>query len=297
MVDVINAQGTTSENDASLNVLSQNVYGIPTACDKRERLDQLLDRINDDSNGDYFDADFVALQEVFTRASRKLISKSPEHPYFSMPSKRHFFKLTNSGLAALSKFPIIKEKFHMFTTSRGADGLAEKGVLLTRVQHPVLGEVDFYTLHIQASYSQPGQFESTRDQQMNEVLEFIQTESSARTVIITGDFNMREKQQAYHAVIDAGFTDVMREIHPREALQTWRAQNPYVDDLDDDERLDYIFIRPGAEWEWNRVTSSAHIMTSCDAQRESTDACWGETAVSDHYGIFTKIHFRRKTSE
>lgn len=297
MVDAIRVQSVTADKDTSLNVLSQNVYGVPTACDRRERLDRLIDQINDDSNNDYFDADFVAFQEVFTRASRKFVTASVEHPYFSIPQKRGFFKLANSGLAALSRFPIIKEEFHPFATARGVDGLAEKGVLLTRLLHPVLGEVDFYTLHMQASYSDSKKFELTRDCQIKEVFEFVGSQSGDRTVILTGDFNMRENQQAYHSVIGAGFTDVMREMHPDAVLTTRRAQNPYVNDEDRDVRLDYVFVRPGDDWEWNRETSVAHIMTSCDAQREPVDACWGDTAVSDHYGIFTKINFRRKTME
>lgn len=289
---VTNQDSSQDVQSAILTVAAQNLYGVPFAKNMPSRTAAFVADIDDDR---YF-PDFVSVEEAFLPRMRKGLKTSVGHPYFARSSEVgcHFL---NGGLAALSAYPIVLRKFVPFKRAHGSDALANKGVLLTRVKHPVFGEIDFYTTHMQAAYKSPDQYDETRLSQVLQIGRLIAEESGDRTVVLMGDINTLEGQRPYEYLTEdedgPRLIDVMREMDPDADLDTWRPDNPYIADTETYQRLDYILIRPGAGWEWDREASRGHVTRPCDEADLADDVCLDSPVVSDHAGVLARLEFRR----
>lgn len=291
MPAAVTNQGS-SPDTVTLTVQAQNLYGIPGAKDMKRRTEAFVKSIDDD---EYF-PEFVAMEEVLLRRMRKGLKGSRKHPYFEW-AKEIGCNLMGSGLAALSSYPIVFKRFVPFTKARNTDALINKGVLLTRIEHPVLGEIDFYTTHTQAAYKTTEQYDDIRQSQAEQIAELIQEESGDRTVFLMGDLNFLESHAPYRYLTEStsgpGFTDVLREMDPEADLETWRPENDYVADSWGYQRLDYIFLRPGIGWEWDRKKSLGRVTRPCDEEDSVDDVCLDSPEISDHAGVLAKLVFKR----
>lgn len=285
---------TNQDRDVSeveITVATQNMKGLPLAKNLKRRTETFLFEVNDV----YVPApDLVGVEEAFVPGIRCRLKKSAGHPYFAMP-KMTGIHLMNSGLAALSRYPIICQKFVPFKESRDTDALVSKGVLLTRVRHPVLGEVDFYMTHMQAAYKDVHQYDDARLAQAGQIAALMACESGDRTIIAVGDFNMIDDSAAYLYLttdpLGPQLVDTMRTLHPGADLDTWRPENPDIKDTDTSQRIDYVFVRAGKGWEWDPQESVGGVTRPCGAENE--EACIDSPNVSDHAGILETLNFKR----
>ncbi len=123
-----------------------------------------------------------------------------------------------SGLAIVSKHPIVEVAFHKFTLNgspiRVLDGdwFVGKGVAYAQLQHP-RGRLDLFTTHLIADYSEARQkgrpvadeYRGHRALQIYELMQFVSSRSDPHSLgtIVGGDLNVEMSSVAWRALIDS----------------------------------------------------------------------------------------------
>lgn len=169
--------------------------------------------------------DIVGVQECFSVCN--LLLKAATHlSRYYFDQKQNWWNIANSGLASLSKFPLIEHE-QMFFQAKAefSDSIASKGVILMR--YNLDGKIlDVYNTHMQAGNSEGAQV--ARAAQAIELATFISDHSPKdHAVILHGDFNMGPhrdgknwadfRPQHYSSEADmlartAVFTDLMNRL-------------------------------------------------------------------------------------
>lgn len=273
------------EHGFSLTLMTQNTWGVPlVAPHRKERYSKLF------ANMKKLPADVYTLQETFSpRITKEQLTdpwQKQVSPYFAsgdgaIPKK---FKFGTSGLTTLSRVKIVRHEFLSFKAASFPDCFANKGVLLTTLRLPSGQLVDLYQSHPQADQTLNPDGRKPRLKQMVQFKQFIKENSPAdRTVLIAGDLNIQENGPEYNLLVDADgildpgddrFIDVSREIYTDptiDPLVTFRRTKP-----EQEQRLDYIFVRPGEGLDWDKASSSVRVL---------------DMQVSDHNGLYATLNF------
>ena len=219
-----------------IKVMSWNVFLRPGILS-----DGQMDRVS--SIGTYLicsGADVIVLQEVFHRRARKRLLEELDdwYEYHTSLGPKSFFGVS-SGVIIFSKHPIIEEKFVSYSKSKGADGLAKKGVVLAKIR---FGKQDIHVVgtHLQAGASSAAK--SVQKSQLAELANAVNLIGDSSVVILAGDFNITpdEKLFAYLSnslkvelpdlsppfYATANFAD--QDLFPAEGEPVW---------------IDYIFLK------------------------------------------------------
>ena len=220
----------------TLKVMSWNLFLRPGILS-----DGQMDRVS--SIGNYLiysGADVIVLQEVFHRRARKRLLQELDnwYEYHTSLGPTSFFGVS-SGVIIFSKHPIIEEKFVSYSKSKGADGLAKKGAVLTKIR---FGKQDVHIVgtHLQAGVSSAAK--SVQKSQLAELANAVNLIGDSSIVILAGDFNITpdEKLFAYLSsslqvdlpdlsppfYATANFAD--QDLFPAEGEPVW---------------IDYIFLK------------------------------------------------------
>lgn len=276
----------------SLSLYTQNIYALPFGKNLKCRVKKFMDFV-DNTPKDEFLPDVVTVNEAFTRYAKRQMGASAHHPYFEVP-KYQGARLLGSGLATLSANPILESEFIPFIEAENTDTWVCKGAMRTVLQDPELGEVALYATHTQSSYkiNNLQQYADIRRSQIEQILAKVREKDQNRIVILAGDFNIQEDEFSYELITRfEGFTDVMREMHPDHPLHTWRKANPYVADKNQDQRLDYVFVKPSQGWQWDKNASTGQIVRPC--LEGDGELCLESENLSDHDGVYTDLKFTR----
>ena len=220
----------------TLKVMSWNLFLRPGILS-----DGQMDRVS--SIGNYLiysGADVIVLQEVFHRRARKRLLQELDdrYEYHTSLGPTSFFGVS-SGVIIFSKHPIIEEKFVSYSKSKGADGLAKKGAVLTKIR---FGKQDVHIVgtHLQAGVSSKAK--NVQRSQLTELANTVNLIGDSSVVILAGDFNITpdEKLFAYLSsslqvdlpdlsppfYATANFAD--QDLFPAEGEPVW---------------IDYIFLK------------------------------------------------------
>jgi len=119
------------------NVLQYNVQLDPTifinngAAKRASIIPSAIKKIN---NGNI---DVIVLCEAFEDTATKKLTNGLrrlgwKHKTEVLPSR--FGKFKNGGVMIVSKWPIVETKFHIYDSSKGADGLVAKGVVYSKIK-------------------------------------------------------------------------------------------------------------------------------------------------------------------
>jgi endonuclease/exonuclease/phosphatase family metal-dependent hydrolase len=109
-------------------------------------------------------------------------------------------------------------------------------------------------------------------------------------VILAGDFNMSPGAHAIRYLVGldslAGrgtfYRDAWARRHPHEDGYTWSRANPYtVRSIEQDRRIDYIFVQGSVTNQGERIIEDARVVLDSPA----SDSTW----PSDHFGVFAII--------
>lgn len=220
--------GVSESNAREIKALSYNVWGLPFPIAKRlKRLQLIRNKIPE------YQADIVALQEVFTKKAKRIL-KQTHYPFVAKGPKGTTLKFS-SGLALLSKFPIIESKTIKYHQCQGWDCKANKGVLFSRLD---LGDehLDVYVTHLNAE----GKDHHSRLNQINQMIRFVQDNSVGNKTLFLGDFNFTE-DSILHALLKQRLGIV-------DSHQEYVLDNPQLPDnvrlgatSSGNERIDYIW--------------------------------------------------------
>tara|TARA_B100001287_G_scaffold276622_1_gene288243 strand:- start:8228 stop:9061 length:834 start_codon:yes stop_codon:yes gene_type:complete len=175
----------------TLKVLSWNIFLRPGILS-----DGQIDRVS--GIGGYLaccGGDVVVLQEVFHKRARKRLLQKLDgwYKYHTSIGPKSFFGVS-SGVMIFSKYPIIEEKFVSYSKSKGADGLAKKGVVSAKIK---FHKQDLHIIgtHLQAGVSSAAK--SVQKSQLIELTEVVNLIKDSSIVILAGDFNITPDEKLF----------------------------------------------------------------------------------------------------
>jgi endonuclease/exonuclease/phosphatase family metal-dependent hydrolase len=263
-----------------LRVLTLNVWGIPIAQDRAERMKAIGEQIT------ALDPDIVALQEAFMPEDRDRIlaylapGKWPYSHYFTSG-------IVGSGVMIISRYPVVDATFHRYRLGGRpervweADYYAGKGIGLVRLTTPA-GLLDVYATHALAQYSPDtsDEYAAHRATNMYEAARFVVAQSAGNPVLLCGDLNTRPDQPGYRLVtVLGGLIDCFAQANPGDPGITYSPTNPYADN-EPAQRIDYIFARHGTNLGFNIRTVKVAL---------NDKPAGNARAYSDHYGVLAEL--------
>ena len=171
------ALSSTAQAAASIQVVSFNLYNRPY--ERETRLKNAVQTVK------ALQPDVLALQEV----SQGWILPNDPLELFSSALSFHSARawhetnwgIFKTGLATLSRFPIIHEEYHDF---KDHDCWDYKGYLVTVLKTSDHDELGVINLHMASTSS-----ESTRTSEWRELMETINQQPTTRPLLVIGDFN------------------------------------------------------------------------------------------------------------
>jgi len=210
--------------------------------------------------------DIIGLQEVFNADWAQEVTKRLGFSQLVFPSDP-------SGLMILSHFPVITWKSIKMKTKSPAEDYGRYGLFAKlRVGKK---ELTVWNTHLSWMLDEGG----IREQQIGELLTFMQREASGRETVAMGDFNAPSGTTEIKKMTQEGsFTDAFASLHPNDPGLTWDNQNPYAGSSSHplpDRRIDYIFIHQSSRL-LKHLEAVDILFTQPD--RNSIFA-------SDHYGV------------
>ncbi|KAI7906850.1 Endonuclease/exonuclease/phosphatase [Cokeromyces recurvatus] len=197
-----------------LNVLSFNCWGLAFVSKHRGyRLKAIAEAL---SKEDY---DIITLQEIWVYKDFELIQASVQHV---LPYSKYFYSgAFGSGLAILSKFPIISTAYHRFTLNGKplmifhGDYYVGKGIGSALINHPTIGLVEVFNTHLHGGYGPKDRYRAHRATECWQLAQILRTSAAmGRQIILSGDFNSIPTSFNYRLICDHGFmTDSWLQIH------------------------------------------------------------------------------------
>ncbi|KAJ7897127.1 inositol phosphophingolipids phospholipase C [Mycena olivaceomarginata] len=176
---------------SALNILTLNCWGLKYVAKNRvERVHAIAQELAK------LDHDIIALQEIWVFSEYEHIrdSVAKRLPY----SKFFYSGALGSGLALISRFPIIGTSVHPYSLNGspidvgGGDWFVGKAAVSIIISHPVLGQVQIFNTHLYAKGGEDGP-EYQRAHRLVNAWEFSKLARQAaelgRYVVAAGDFN------------------------------------------------------------------------------------------------------------
>ncbi|KAJ6504359.1 inositol phosphophingolipids phospholipase C [Mycena vulgaris] len=288
--------------EQQLRVLSLNCWGLKyVAKNRTERIRAIASELAK------FDHDIIALQEIWVFADYEHVRDSvlKRLPY----SKFFYSGALGSGLALLSRFPIIGTSVHPYSLNGepidvgGGDWFVGKAAVSIIISHPVLGQVQLY-----AKGGEEGP-EYNRAHRLVNAWEFSKLARQAaelgRYVIAAGDFNSIPSTLPMALIREyTGFSDSWTDAHPTppttsspsamDAITQYGRVNrsgPYARKFLG-KRLDYILYRQPIR-PLTRPDDPLPILTCTECNVVLTDKVPGRAfSFSDHFALEATLEIR-----
>lgn len=225
------------------------------------------------------DVDVVCLQEVAERWNEghgdwqtntaRIINERLRTPYHLVTDWSHLgFGRYREGVALLSRHPIRKHAARYVSVSHDPYSIHSRKVVMAQVEVPCVGLLNVFSSHLSWwDDGFPEQFENLRRWAGEEHT------SQVTATMLGGDFNIKAGSNGYQLVVASNEYDdqFLSARSPQTFHKIFEARDlPWSHDLDDDHRIDYVFLRKGSAL---RVTSGRVLFTDQD---------YG--TVSDHPG-------------
>ena len=191
----------------ALLLLSLNVAGIPIV---HRDLPRRMEAIGRELKAGHYD--IVGLQEAWRDKDAAALGAASGLAHIARYERDI---LLGTGLAILSRFPILQKSQRPFTSRPSAlrfyqgESVANKGVLMARVQTPE-GELDVYDAHLIAGYPD-FRYRTLRLTQVFELAEAMDEWSPGRAVVLLTDLNAGPGDSEYEILKDLlGLDDACR---------------------------------------------------------------------------------------
>ncbi|KAJ7103271.1 inositol phosphophingolipids phospholipase C [Mycena belliarum] len=200
-----------------LRILTLNCWGLKyVAKNRTERIQAIAQELAK------FDHDIIALQEIWVFADYEHVRDSVVK---RLPYAKFFYSgALGSGLALLSRFPIIGTSVHPYSLNgapidvAGGDWFVGKAAVSIIISHPVLGQVQVFNTHLYAKGGEDGP-EYNRAHRLVNAWEFSklvrQAAELGRYVIAAGDFNSIPSTLPMALIREyAALSDSWADAHP-----------------------------------------------------------------------------------
>jgi endonuclease/exonuclease/phosphatase family metal-dependent hydrolase len=255
-----------AEPIARLEVMSLNIWGLAWPLSKKRgpRM-RSLDALKLD------EYDVVGIQEVWRGAWRRI----PWRERIQRPDTR-----ADSGLGLTGRLPETASTPTLvpFAATAGFERLKGKGILISTVAVPEIGDVWVYVTHFQAG-SGAG---TVRAAQAEELMALM--DARPGPAVVLGDFNLYRDHPIDAAtetqLAASGLRDVAVLSGAPQA--TYIAENPYTWRGENGERFDRIYLRDGEGIQLILATSAVLMY---------------DDPLSDHQPVTATIEVRRRDAE
>lgn len=217
-----------------------------------------------------------------SRTQRKALPASEKMPGpFKWKKGELGIHMAGSGLAILSRFPIVQSRSEPFGRKRcaGLDCLSNKGVLYARIAVPgVPGSVNLFNTHLnsqRASRVSPARHARAHRLQVQELGKFMAALGHPDVpTILGGDFNMRGSEIRFER-----FRNV---TEPFEIVQEWCTDQP----LSCDVRISWDGDEPWMDTQDLQLFESGNDVRISPIRVEAMfDGTTGSPRLSDHDGF------------
>ncbi len=204
--DFIENGDKNGQGNNSMKIISYNVQYLPYMTKDLTKLGKIIQEY-----------DIVLLQELFTnmKLNKKYYFLKEMHNLgFNIVAKTgpslNEMKFMDSGLAILTKYPVLDKGFIGFKDGEGIDGLSNKGILWAKLL--VNGqELIVYNVHLQASYVLDKYYiEPVKMRQLEQLKEaccYFKPKPCAN-IIIGGDFNIDLEHEKTEQMVKRFFYDL-----------------------------------------------------------------------------------------
>ncbi|GAN09606.1 DNase I-like protein [Mucor ambiguus] len=202
-----------STND-TLNVLSFNCWGLAVVAKHREFRLRAIAKALEQQN-----CDIITLQEVWVQKDFEYIQETVKQ---TLPHTAYFYSgALGSGLAILSRFPIISTTYHRYALNGKplkfwhGDYYVGKGVGSALVDHPTIGLLEIFNTHLHAGYGPKNQYKAHRATECWQLANILrQSAAMGRQIVMSGDFNSVPSSFNYRLIRDHGFmSDSWLQLH------------------------------------------------------------------------------------
>ncbi len=194
-----------------------------------------------------FDADLIAVQELFTEADARKVDQG-----ISLPHRFRHRRLgmLAGGLALYSRRPLAEARFIGFK-EQGAwyrlsllARLNQKGFIFARWENPRLGIINTHLLANYAKKYERGAYLRWQRRQAEELIGFIARLDPSLPLIVLGDFNVPPENQIYRRLCSIGLVDAM-EGSRRPSMVSREEIDLGILAPNETLRVDFVFLRPG----------------------------------------------------
>lgn len=170
-----------------LNVVSLNVFMRPSIC-QHAHGDKSVERVSQIASALFQGIDVLCVQELWDKEAKALfLEKAKNAGFIHQVTPGNAMWVQDSGLAIVSKHPIVSSRELLYRNGVQADALASKGALQV---HIVLNSkrVSITTTHMQSFYEKrPDPLtERVRTEQVQKLFAWL---GEADAHVVCGDFN------------------------------------------------------------------------------------------------------------
>lgn len=283
-------------SEPDLRVLTWNVHGIPTVPVMDERISRIASAIRERR------PDIVFLQEVWFKGDARLFAEALGRDYTRLedpPTVADTFVYRAAGFrrGGLLTFwrtdrgfavDALRSGFTYFANGcsgcplQQGDGFAHKGVQQTAMRMRGM-DVVLLNTHLQSQYPEAAQaYELVRSEQIDDLASRVKRIDRAALVIVSGDFNTapRGPDEWLYQRLTAGLRDLTEPFRSRccasigePAAGACPCVTQVVGNGAAAEWIDYLLVRPHAQWEVRA--------TYLNLIRSQSEDC----PYSDHSGI------------
>lgn len=259
---------------STARVVTWNVWG--RAGDWERRFDRIAEAVAE------ADPDLVALQEVWRADGTDITAELGRRLGLASAAALRWFEPTgaDSGVALLSRWPIVATHEHYCEAADGGDGAVFQHA---RIDGP-RGRIDATVVMLDWRPD----LSHVRHAQARELADFVTRHVGARsTTIVCGDFNAAPDTDEVRAltgraaVVRPGFVlqDAWEMAGGPEPGHTWSNRNHHAAAaLLSDRRIDYVFSV------WPRAGGRGHAVR-CGLLGD------GEDPPSDHFGVVADLRY------
>lgn len=278
-----------------MSILTLNIWGIPyVSKDRTVRVEAIGDVL---ASGNY---DIVSLQEVWSDSDYQYLKKRVEGV---LPFAHYFYSgVVGSGLALLSKYPIVSAFFHAWSVNgyvhriQHGDWFGGKGVGFSKIAvNDQL--VHVYVAHLHAEYDRNcDDYMAHRVIQAYDTAQFIEsTRGKAVLQILAGDLNTEPGDLACRVLLtNSMLIDTCdKKMFAAGNLGTNEiGTNSYTDPeaakkSPHGKRIDYIMYRFGDNFEGRLLEHRLPLPERIPGKQIS---------YSDHEAVYAKIILKKATS-
>ncbi|MBN8655656.1 MAG: endonuclease/exonuclease/phosphatase family protein [Anaerolineae bacterium] len=266
-----------SNSEKTIRFLSLNCWGLPFLPGRSGRMQAIGNEIG---SGKY---DVIGLQEIWSRDDWMIVSGLARKGGLNY-SAYYPSGAIGSGLGIISKFPIIDTEFKRFNVCGKpqnifhGDYYGGKGIALARIATNA-GEIDVYTTHFIAKYSQKDEYFAHRIAQAVDLVKFVSSTQKNNLSVVLGDINSEADSSEYQIISKLGnFTDCFNLLNPNDAGYTTSDSNSYTPN-GRNRRIDYIFVKSTLPVGYSILQSEVTMKFMPNS----------DNSFSDHFGVFAAL--------